>query len=101
MVDLFPQFKDRVHAQRFWKCYRHGLLHQVALQLKAGAIIAFVHDSISILECSADGLEFRVGPSSFAREVLSIVKARPEIFEDAAGPHPPLSSLIDVGTGMR
>lgn len=94
ICELFDQFPGPDAAQRFWHCYRHGLLHQATLQLEKGATIAFVHDSISILECSANGLEFNVGPSSFARKVLSIIKANPEMFDDPASPNPPLSQVL-------
>ena len=102
LATLFPQFRSPKYAQRFWKCYRHGLLHQATLQLKDGVAIAFVHGSVPILECSPDGREFRLSPNKFGRAVLSIVENDLETFEDSTGPPPqlPTISISSLSSGV-
>ncbi len=92
LVKLFPQFQKKENAKRFWRVYRHGLLHQATLQGLDG-IIAFVHNAVSIVECAPDGRTFGLSPNQFALAVLSIIENDLTTFENVSGSQPQLPSV--------
>ena len=102
MVRLFPEFKNQKNAKRFWKIYRHGLLHQATLQSVDGSSIAFVHNAVPVLECSVDGRTFGLSPNRFASKVLSIIESDLSTFENSCGPQPhlPTISIKSLSSGV-
>jgi len=98
---LFPGLKSRTNAKRFWRIYRHGLLHQATLQSVDGSI-AFVHNSVEMLNSSIDGCTFGLSPNRFAVEVLTIIEKDLSIFENRSGPQPqlPTVSVSSMSSGV-
>ena len=96
LLNLFPQLNTKLEAARFWKMYRHGILHQATFSsetekgLPAGAF-ANVHGLVV-----APDRRLFLNPVDFARCVTEAIEADFETFEGAASSAPPLAELCIV-----
>jgi lipoate-protein ligase A len=99
--DIFPQVKSRKSAERFWRIYRNGLLHQATLSLKTEKgeikiLEASVHNDAQEIE--ADGQVFKVSPIKFSKKVIQTIESDFATFEGASSPnHPPAKIFPSTG----
>jgi hypothetical protein len=97
LVGAFPLLKTNKTARRFWKVYRHGLLHQVAFSTagsKAGQeSLGGLSDNCEAIEVTPQG-HFWVNPKKFTAAVVELIEAN---FETFLGAHSPNHQFATVG----
>jgi hypothetical protein len=95
LIKIFPGLKDISIAKRFWKVYRHGLLHQATLKTDDGTttlIAVGVHNEAPEIQHSTNfnGDTFMVSPIKFSKKIISTIENEFKIFEGPNSPiHPP------------
>jgi hypothetical protein len=97
LAGAFPSLKTNKAARRFWKIYRHGLLHQVAFSTAEsdGGQKSFggLRDDCEAVELTPEG-HFWVNPAKFAAAVVKLIEAD---FATFLGSHSPNHQLPVVG----
>jgi hypothetical protein len=92
---------ERKTAEKFWKIYRHGLLHQATLKTEDGILEVGVHNDTSptiLVSKIPEGLKFSVSPVSFSKKVIEEIESNFETFMAEGSPnHPP--AKVDPLTG--
>ncbi len=100
VLGLVPDFARRENVASFWKAYRHGLLHQVTLQLETHAGDALppcglTHDIDRIFLISKDGTYY-LQPVLFAQRVVELIRGDFSTFGGGSKLAPPLPRVRDV-----
>jgi hypothetical protein len=102
LVKIFPDLHNVDVARKFWRVYRHGLLHQATLQVKDPSTIlsVSVHNEAREIEYgySSEGDTFCVSPINLSKKIISLIEADFQTFEGINSPNNPLGE-IDSGTG--
>lgn len=76
LLNVLPELRTRQDAERFWRVYRHGLLHNVTMSETSHGL---THD-LDIVEIQQDGKVW-LNPVLFARRVLATIENDFEVFE--------------------
>ena len=84
LFKIFPELLSTDNAEKFWKIFRHGLLHQVTFFSRDIRGIALpgscvTHDIPVVINVEADGV-FVLHPVLFAKRVLDLIESDFEMF---------------------
>ncbi|MGD0037555.1 MAG: hypothetical protein ABSC53_09710 [Bacteroidota bacterium] len=102
LINIFPDLNNLEMARKFWRVYRHGLLHQATLQVKKPSTIlsVTVHNEAKEIEYgySAQGDIICVSPIKVSKKIISLIESDFQTFEGMNSPNNPLDD-IDSDTG--
>ena len=95
---IFPELPDLNTARKFWKTFRHGLLHQVAFSAEMqggdGKRLGGLSNECDAIQVSPDG-HFWVNPGKFSDRVVNVIQGD---FSTFVGVHSQNHSFPTVGT---
>ena len=102
-MEIFPSVTSITTARKFWRIYRHGLLHQATLKKESSVmtVTAGVHDSASEITYSYDsnGEQFVVSPKKFSERVISTIESDFDTYEGKGSSSHTLPEVLQ-GTGI-
>ena len=98
LVNVFPQLHDVGHAERFWRVFRNGLLHQLTpsastrkgVKLPHGSL---THDVTEPVATENDG-SFVVHPKLFSQRVVAQILSDFATFSGVGKPVPQLPTVV-------
>lgn len=90
---VFPELPtSEDDRKRFWKAFRHGLLHQAAMKIADG-FSAVLDRSAAVIEFDATNKTIRVSAPAVARRILQAVENDFSKFEAPSSPNHPIPAV--------
>jgi hypothetical protein len=79
LVQMLPNLSDIPTSRKFWKLYRHGMLHRASLKLEADVLEVGIDErtaahGIVTVSYDAQGYKFRIAAVEFSKLVIETIE---------------------------
>jgi len=98
LITMFPELKDTITSEKFWKIYRNGILHQATLREVDKTIHGCITNQYSDIRVDNGGMIY-INPAGFSKKVITAIEKDFKTFIAAHSMNHMLSIVYELEGG--